>query len=238
MDLAIDIGNTRAKIAFFEGRELIKYLVSSHKHIERTIQEAKLEYDDCIISSTKDISSLDLKEEFLEMSLILDHKTPLPIKLNYNTPETLGMDRIANAVGAISEFPNTDLMIVDIGTCITYDFITKEKEFLGGNISPGFHLRIRAMNSYTDKLPLIDLSEEHTFIGTSTEEALNNGVMIGCISEVEHYCDTFLEMYEEGKIVITGGDTEIFAKALKNSIFANLFLTLRGSNEILLYNKS
>lgn len=238
MDLIIDIGNTRAKIAFFEWGEMRKFFYSSHNNIERDISDTKLEHDRCIISSTKDLMTLDLDESAFNDLVILDHNTPLPVQLDYKTPGTLGVDRIANAVGAVTEFPKKDLMVVDIGTCITYDFISREREFLGGNISPGFHLRIRAMNSYTDKLPLIDLSEEHTFIGKSTEEALNNGVMIGCIAEVEHYCSEFLERYPDGKIIITGGDTEIFAKALKNSIFADLFLTLKGLNEILLYTKS
>ena len=238
MNLIIDIGNTRAKIAFFEGREMKEFVISSHKNIEQSIAGSKMKYDHCIISSTKDLMALEIDESSFNNVMVLDHNTPLPIHLDYKTPGTLGVDRVANAVGAVSRFPDTDLLIADIGTCITYDFITKEKEFLGGNISPGFHLRLKAMNSYTDKLPLIDLSEEYTFIGKSTEEALNNGVMIGCISEVEHYCNEFLKEYPKGKIIITGGDTEIFAKALKNSIFANLFLTLIGLNEILLYNKS
>lgn len=238
MDLILDIGNTRAKIAFFEERKLVKHFYSTHDHIIRTILDAKLEYDKCIISSTKDLMALNFDEEMFNNAIVLDHKTDLPIKVEYNTPGSLGADRIANAVAAITEFPNSDILVVDAGTCITYDFINKEKELMGGNISPGFHLRIKSMNFYTDRLPLIDLKEEHSFIGKSTEEALNNGVMIGAIAEVEHYCNAFRERFPVGKIIITGGDTEIFVKALKNSIFANLFLTLEGLNEILLYNKS
>jgi len=210
MQITIDIGNTRAKVAFFNERELVDHIYVEHRHIAEKIAELKSEYSELILSSTKNFSSLNITEDLLE----------------------------ANVIGGICLYPDQNLLIIDAGTCITYDFVTENRKFLGGNISPGLHLRIKGMNSYTDKLPLIDLSEDYTFIGESTEEALNNGVWNGCIGEIEHYCDKFNAEFENAAIILTGGDTEIFGKALKNTIFANRFLTLIGLNEILLFNRT
>ncbi len=238
MQIAIDIGNTRAKIAFFNEREIREYIYVEHRYIAEKIADLKSIHKELIISSTKNFSSLNISENLLENILVLNANIPLPIEISYKTPQTLGNDRIANVIGGISLYPNQNLLIIDAGTCITYDFVNEKRQFLGGNISPGLHLRVRSMNSYTDKLPLIDLSEDYSFIGESTESALNNGVWNGCIGEIEHYCDKFKTEFTNTAIILTGGDTEIFGKALKNTIFANPFLTLIGLNEILLFNRN
>jgi len=238
MQIAIDIGNTRAKVAFFREREIHKHIYVEHRYIGEKIAELKSEYKELIISSTKNFSSLNISENLLKDILVLDTSIPLPIEISYKTPQTLGNDRIANVIGGINLYPDQNLLIIDAGTCITYDFVNEKRQFLGGNISPGLHLRIKGMNSYTDKLPLIDLSEDYSFIGENTEEALNNGVWNGCIGEIDHYCDKFKTEFTNTAIILTGGDTEIFGKALKNTIFANPFLTLIGLNEILLFNRN
>ncbi len=238
MNLTIDIGNTRAKLGLFDGGILKKQESCSHQKLKVKLEDyaEKARYV-CVCSVNQKVL-MDLDLDMFRDSLILSYDTPIPIDIKYKTPVTLGLDRIANVVGGAHLYPATDLLIIDVGTCITYDFLTSKHEFLGGNISPGMHLRLKAMNSYTDQLPMIELNEDFGFIGKSTEEALNNGVMNGCLEEVRFYCNKFTQEYKQGKIIITGGDTEFFGRALKNSIFAHPFLTLRGLNEILYYNIS
>ncbi|MEM7161464.1 MAG: type III pantothenate kinase [Bacteroidota bacterium] len=238
MQIAIDIGNTRAKFAHFEERKILENYILPHEEVRGRLTELISNHEEIIISSTKDYGNLNLDLALLDKVLVLDSKVNLPVEINYKTPQTLGNDRLANVVGAMNLYPAQNLLVIDTGTCFTYDFVTEKGLYLGGNISPGLHLRIKAMNSYTDKLPLIDLRSEFDFIGGSTDEALNNGVWNGCLGEIEHYCERFLREFENAAIIITGGDTEIFGKALKNSIFANPFLTLIGLNEILLFNRT
>ena len=238
MQVAIDIGNTRAKIGFFEGREMLNFSYLRHEEVADKLLHLKEDNIPRILSSTKNLSLIGIEDEHLNDVIVLSAQIDLPININYETPQTLGNDRIANVVAAVKLYPNQNLLIIDAGTCITYDFVDENNVFLGGNISPGLHLRLKAMNAYTDKLPLIDLKEDYDFIGKSTEEALNNGVWNGCVGEMDYYCGTFLENFNNTAIILTGGDTEIFGKALKNSIFANPFLTLTGLNEILLYNRT
>lgn len=238
MNLVIDIGNTRAKIGLFDGGILVKSEFCSYSKLLAKIDEYSERARHLIICSVNQSVLVDIDIDRFKDSIILSHETPIPVEISYESPKTLGLDRIANVVGGTQLYPSTDLLIIDVGTCITYDFINSKKEFLGGNISPGFYLRLKAMNSYTDQLPMIELNENFGFIGKTTEEALNNGVLNGCLEEVRFYCDKFSNEFKKGKILITGGDTEFFGRALKNSIFAHPFLTLKGLNEILHYNMS
>jgi type III pantothenate kinase len=166
----------------------------------------------------------------------LDHHTSLPIENHYQTPETLGKDRIAAAVGANDLFPNQNILVIDAGTAITYDLISEKNEFLGGNISPGLQMRFKALNQFTGKLPLVDYSDEFQLIGTNTEQAIRAGVENGILYEIEGTIESFNRNYENLQIVMTGGDSIFFDKKLNYSIFVHFNLTLIGLNRILEHN--
>ena len=240
MNLVIDIGNTRTKFSVFNRGEILISVpvdVFQPEHVN-VLQNEFPELHNVILSSVKNYSPL-LKEtlqnkfrHFLE----LDEKTPLPIENCYQTPDTLGKDRIAAAVGGFDLFPDTNLLIIDAGTAITYDILNEKHQFLGGNISPGIEMRYKALNFYTDKLPLVGKQKFDKLYGTTTEEAIRAGVQHGVVFEVDKAIDTFKEFYNNLKVIITGGDADFFDNKLKNSFFVNFNLTALGLNRILEYN--
>ena len=160
----------------------------------------------------------------------------VPIKNLYETPETLGCDRLAAAVGADLLYPESNILIVDFGTAITIDLVTAAGEFKGGNISPGAMTRFRALHDYTSKLPLRSLSDDTMLISTNSNQAVESGVINGIVYEIEGYITRLSQDYEDLKIIFTGGDGNFFAKRLKNTIFAIYDLVVYGLNRILEYN--
>ena len=178
--------------------------------------------------------------EYLQNSfatcLVLNSRTPVPIAIGYLTPETLGLDRIAAAVGARVLYPEMDLLIIDAGTAITYDLIEKKGIFPGGNISPGLRSRFRALNEYTQNLPLVQEADQWPFIGQTTEEAIRAGVLNGLIIEIDGMIDLLKNKYPGIQPVLTGGDAGFFERRLKNHIFVKFEITLIGLNRILEYN--
>ena len=165
--------------------------------------------------------------------VILDENTPLPIKNLYETPATLGKDRLAAAVGARAIFPGKNVLSIDAGTCITYDFLTKDGEYLGGSISPGIRMRFRAMHAFTGRLPLVEPEDFTGLIGKTTAESLLSGVINGVCEEIKGLIARYNEQYEDLTAVITGGDHEYLHNKLKINIFAVPDLVLPGLNEIL-----
>lgn len=192
-----------------------------------------------IISSVNTKAEDKLKLDQLPFPVLnLTHKTTLPINLAYQSPETLGKDRMAAVVGAYHQFSNQHLLVIDAGSCVTYDFLTERKEYLGGAISPGVQMRLRSMNDFTSKLPLISWEggERPQNIGRTTITSMLSGVVNGLIAEMNGFILNYEKQYPELKIVITGGDANFFEKELKNGIFADPNLVLKGLNEILIYN--
>ncbi len=240
MNLVIDIGNTRTKFSVFnKGEVLITVPVNEFlpSHID-VLQNEHPGLKKVILSSVKDYSS-ELKNNLLkkfDYFIELDENTPLPIENCYKTPETLGKDRIAAAVGGFDLYPNNNLLIIDAGTAITYDLVNDKKQFLGGNISPGIEMRFKALNRFTGKLPHVKQEDFNKLFGETTEEAIRAGVQNGVVFEVDKAIDTFKEFYNNLKVIITGGDAEFFDKKLKNSFFVNFNLTALGLNRILEYN--
>jgi type III pantothenate kinase len=171
-------------------------------------------------------------DQFIE----LDHTTDLPIENLYGTPESLGKDRLAAAVGANELFPNTNLLVIDAGTAITYDLVSENNQFIGGNISPGLEMRFKALNHFTGKLPLISSKDNFSTIGKNTEEAIRAGVQNGIIFEIEQNIAFFNRNYQNLQIIMTGGDSNFFDKKLNYTIFVHFNLTLIGLNRILEYN--
>jgi type III pantothenate kinase len=162
--------------------------------------------------------------------------TPLPFHNRYATPATLGKDRLAGIAGAYARFPAQNCLVIDAGTCITYDVLTAAGDFIGGNISPGIGLRFRALPVFTAGLPLVQPGEMSGTLGNSTESAIRNGVQLGALLEVEGVIARMRGEWDKLNVLLTGGDADFFAKNLKTLIFANPDLVLEGLNKILNYN--
>ena len=202
------------------------------------LKDEHIQLNQAILSSVKPVDEelIRFLSQNFQLFIELDHHTPLPIENLYETPETLGKDRIAAAVGANELFPGQNILIIDAGTAITYDVVSEKNEFLGGNISPGLQMRFKALNQFTGKLPLINYSNEFQLIGRNTEEAIRAGVQNGILYEIERTIETFNRNYENLQIVMTGGDSIFFDKKLNYSIFVHFNLTLIGLNRILEHN--
>ena len=241
MNLVLDFGNTKIKAAVFSDSDKIEETFTWGQLDLETISRIGKEYqiDSVLLCSVVDVPTET--ETFLKSNfpyyLRLDSKTKLPIRNNYSTPETLGLDRIAVAVGANKLCPNTPLLIVDMGTAITYDFVNALNEFEGGNIAPGVNMRLRAMNYYTNKLPLLEARGEERLLGNDTSSAMMAGVMRGIEFEIEGYISEIKKKNANLSVFLTGGDVFFFEKTLKSGIFVVSNLLLMGLNEILRYNK-
>jgi len=236
--LCIDIGNTRIKVAIFAQnklREVKNYEILGNSELEELL---------IINSITHSIISSVRKEDFAFTEILkqktkflaLDHYTKLPFINCYASPETLGIDRVALAAAAINLFDKEHCLIIDVGTCITYDFVNNKQEYLGGAISPGIGLRLKSMNSFTGKLPLLNFEPVEAFLGKDTKSSMLSGVFYGILSEIEGTIDLYKKEFGNINVVLSGGDSLKFEKHLKNGIFANPNLVLWGLNKILLYN--
>lgn len=233
MNLAIDAGNTFVKVGVFEADELVEHLVFPASEDLGFLNE-KYNPAHVIFSS---VSVTAAKVHFKNV-LILDSGTAVPIINAYKTPQTLGMDRLAGVIGARVLFPDLACLVIDAGTCITYDFVDTGNIYQGGSISPGISMRFKALNTFTQKLPLIEKSEGVDLIGKTTEEAIRSGVLNGAITELEGIIGRYKVLYPSFKILICGGDAAFFESKIKETIFAVPELVLIGLNRILEYNVS
>src|SRR5690554_3202320 len=239
-NMIIDIGNTRMKVALYVRNQLDGVLTFSnraHKQVTELIENTHAEY--AIISNVTNLPQ-PLTEVFNENLNIIEFEgtTPIPIKLNYRTPQTLGTDRIANAVGAYKKYPRQNVLIIDFGTCIKFDVLSAEGVYEGGAISPGVKMRFKSMNQMTGKLPYIKdwHEDEEIWPGLDTRSSMVSGVIQGIHAEILRYIDISNEHYNNLTVIATGGDFAFFDKAFKNIIFADPYLTLQSLHEILLYN--
>ena len=241
MNLIIDVGNTRVKSAVFEEDTLKEVVFFDKKRIVSELKKIskKFQITSGILSTVSSISENKLKSLHKNVSfMVLSSETKVPFTNCYQTPKTLGVDRIALVSNAVNKFKNKNVLIIDAGTCITFDFVTKDKEYLGGAISPGIIMRFKALNYFTSKLPLQEKEGLENFIGSNTNESINSGVVNGIIQEIEGVINQYRNKYTDLTIVLTGGDTNFLSKQLKSSIFANQNFLLEGLNEILIFNKS
>lgn len=237
MKLIIDIGNTNSKLALFKRKKLVKEFIGKNLIFEK-VQEFTKSF---MIRSSIISSVVEFNNEHQNIiqhydSIILSSETPLPIKLIYENPETLGTDRIAVLVASVLEFPNQDILVFDIGTCLTFDYITAEATHLGGRISPGIQMRFDALHYFTDKLPRIVNSEDMPKIGIDTKSSIISGVQQGLIAEIESIITYYKKENPKINVMITGGDSIFLQRELKSSIFVDPFLLFKGLNEILDYN--
>ena len=240
VNLTIDIGNTQVKYALFSENKIIEsgiVLIPELKFYLKLIERVKI--DRVIISNVGESISSEIIKLFSDNGLTIiefDNSTAIPFKNLYKTPLTLGKDRIAAVAGAAMHYPNENLLVIDAGTAITYDFINKNGDYLGGNISLGINMRFKALNTFTKRLPLVEPSLNFNLIGTTSEEAILNGVLNGIIKEVDGIIYDFQENYADLRVVFTGGDTYFFDAKLKSRIFAHSNLVFEGLNCILEYN--
>ncbi|MEZ5055589.1 MAG: type III pantothenate kinase [Saprospiraceae bacterium] len=238
LNLIVDIGNTRSKLALFKGSKLLKKEFVTDLSVDDLIHfTTNQNIGKAIFSNTGNLP-IAIKE-FANSAfnpIWMSHELGLPIKMDYHTPHTLGKDRIAAVTGAFEKFPGKNCLVIDAGTCITYDWLTKEGRYLGGNIAPGLTMRLRAMHEFTAALPLVEPGAVSDPIGKSTQEALKNGAVWGTFKEIEGYIDWGIEKFEDLSVVFTGGDTDFFVRNIKREIFADLDLVLTGLNKILKFN--
>lgn len=239
MNLVIDIGNTSIKAAIFDENQLVETIYQPGHSLEFLSDYLVSFPVDCAIIAS--VVELDERgREWLKNLdipiLKLDYTTPIPVINLYETPETLGYDRLAAVVGANEQFPGRDILVIDAGTAITYEFIDAQSRYHGGNISPGMQMRFKALNQYTSRLPLVEAKGRILSMGVDTETAIRSGVIKGIEHEISGYITSLKHKYPELLVFLTGGDEFSFDTNVKNIIFADSFLVLKGLNRILNYN--
>ena len=239
MNLVVDIGNTQQKASLFEHGKMIHFVKKkklNDNDFLSLVEFSKKPKIRSIISSVTSVSDQLLKN-FAIKPILFSHKTPIPISIAYKTPETLGTDRIAAAVAATNIFPNKNVLVIDAGTCITWDIITSEGSYLGGGISPGIDMRFRALHTFTAQLPLLEQQRECSFIGDGTQQSIATGVLSDVAFGMQGIVYQCQKQFPDLKIVVGGGDYKYFVEQLKSSTFALPELVLSGLNIILDYNK-
>jgi type III pantothenate kinase len=239
MNLVIDSGNTLVKAAVFSNGEIVE-LWSGKTPVQEVFRDLyrKHAFTHTIISDVSGACS-ELIPFLEEMSVVIlmTPQTPTPLMMRYGSPETLGTDRLAAAVCSADLFPGYPTLTIQAGTCITCEFTSDKKEYIGGSISPGIDMRFQALNTFTARLPLMQKEEINYLTGNNTKESLLSGVMNGCIAETDGIIDQYKNKYPDVKVIMSGGDIFFFDKQLKNRIFATANLVLKGLNLILEHNK-
>lgn len=242
MNICIDQGNSRTKVAIFrEDGHRVKSLIYKSMHsadVDKLFSLYPIE--NSIISSVATIEPavLNALSRHSKRFILFDHQTPIPIINKYETPQTLGQDRLAAAVGANCLCPNENLLIIDAGSAITYDMVTEEGEYIGGNIAPGIKMRLRALNMLTDKLPLVEVDENQLIplFGLNTNDAIAAGVIRGVRYEVKGYINALEERLPHFQTYLTGGHATFISNNLRRQVHVEKALVLIGLNRILTYN--
>ena len=240
MLLVLDVGNSYFKCAVYEDNKLVRqnqflekeafleleniftFFSKINKTVLSQVAELRFEVKKCI-------------EKHSELVLI-SHKTKLPFVNKYTTPNTLGVDRMVLAAGACIKYPNQNVLVIDAGTCVTFDIISSQNEYLGGAISPGLRMRYKALHHFTNKLPLLETQYPEDLVGNSTANAIHSGVVNGLLAEIEHVISQYFLKYSQLTIILTGGDTNFLAKRLKSTIFADANFLLESLYLLSLYS--
>lgn len=240
MNLIFDVGNTATKMALYEGNEKITSFRTRQFSCEK-LQEIFSDYSErinrAIVSTVRNTPEyiIDMATLGIPYVHVLSHHTKLPFKNEYETPETLGSDRIAAVAGAFHMYPGRNVLIIDAGTTVTYDYLAG-KSYLGGNISPGLSMRFKALHKFTGKLPLGSTLEKYSSPGKNTLEAITAGVIDGLICEINEYIRMFEEKNIDSMVVFTGGDSGYLKDRISHKINYQPDLVLTGLNYILEYN--
>jgi type III pantothenate kinase len=237
MNLIVDIGNSYSKFYVFENDVLVdEFKFVNDEIILEKIFEKHQFIKNAIVSSVTNFEIIEKIKQKVQNVIEFNHETKIPIKNTYETPKTLGLDRIAAVVGAWHLFQNQNVMIIDAGTAVTYEFLDSENNYLGGNISPGLLTRFKSLNTFTKKLPLVSPKDEFQIIGKTTENAILAGVQQGLIFEMNSYIEHFEKSVSNLNVILTGGDCFFFDKKLKKTIFVVPNLIALGLNQILKLN--
>ena len=240
MNLVVDVGNTRTKYAFFDGLRLVETGYDIAGVFEKIGQwKEQGEAIGVLLSGSGKIDEgiRLLLKELAEFWIEAGPHLPLPVKIGYSTPETLGFDRIAICAGGITLFPGKPLLVIDSGTAITFNYVSGEGVFLGGNISPGQEMRFRGLHQFTAKLPYVLPEMNYGGMGRTTEEAVRNGVMNGILFEVEKYIECFYQEEGTGQVLVTGGNGYFLKSRLNDTVVFSESLGFVGLNVILEHNK-
>lgn len=239
MLLAIDVGNTRIKYAVFEHYTVLESAFFVNEALQQEIEkilQTHPKIGDLVVASVGSVgkAALSVFEKNLRIHFI-SHESKFPFDNLYATPTTLGIDRMVLATGAVLQFPKQNRLVIDAGTCITYDFINADDQYLGGAISPGIRLRYEALHNFTAKLPLLEKTAPQDFIGNSTTESIHSGVINGIAREIDGCIAQYRERHPNFIIILTGGDADFLAKSLKNTIFAHSNFLLESLNQTFQY---
>lgn len=237
MLLAIDIGNTRSKAAVFEDGTFLERFVFPENELEKNILhilEKHPQITDLVVSSVGNEGvNFTLPARITVHSI--NSSWDFPFVNLYETPQTLGIDRMVLASGAVLQFPGQNRLVIDAGTCITYDFIDENNHYHGGAISPGLRLRYESLHNYTAKLPLLSLEMPEGLTGRSTAASIHSGVVNGVLQEIDGIIDVYKKCNPNFIIILTGGDAVFLAERLKNTIFANSNFLLESLNQTFQY---
>lgn len=227
--LTIDAGNTAVKVGVFSRNELIQVIRFKSDQFKELINFILSKEPIAVAVSTVIDQNFisQLKNQVGNLHLI-SSSSLLPINLQYLTPDTLGLDRICNAVAISKMNPEKKSVSIDIGTCVKFDFVNDDNAYLGGSISPGIDLRYKSLNDYTANLPLLTFRSSIQLIGKSTNESIHSGVMNGVKAEIENMISAYENEYGSLTFFVTGGDSQYFDFAGKNNIFVDENLTLKG----------
>lgn len=236
MNLVVDSGNSAAKVGIFDHENLMeKHTFYNDEELKEFLQGSSVEH--IIVASVKtDPEKIIGYSKHNGLSMTLNYRLPLPIRNHYGTPQTLGVDRLAAVCGAQHLFNHENCLVIDAGTCITYDLIDKTGNYYGGAISPGLNMRFQALHTFTARLPLVSATADVKLIGNSTESCILSGVINGVIAEMDGIIEQYSAKFEDLQVILCGGDALFFEKKLKASIFASPELVLVGLNSILIYN--
>ncbi len=240
MNLVVDIGNNYFKLGIFENSNLIYTFSDKNSEINNEIEIVLTKYKNVSYAIISNVSSLSVFEVFKKFEinvLKLDSTLVLPFILNYKTPETLGNDRLALAAAASTLYPHSNKLIIDVGTCITIDFVDYDNNFFGGSISPGLEMRYKSLNNYTANLPLLKIGDDYNFPGDSTNSSIHAGIIGGVCNEIMGFITKIDSKHDNIEVILTGGNAKFLSKRLKITIFANQNFILEGLNCILNLNK-
>ena len=240
MLLAIDIGNTRIKAAVFEQNTRLETFTFPIEEIQKKVDfivKANQKITDLVVSSVRNTENSVFSTIGSHIKIyFINNESHFPFENRYETPDSLGIDRMVLAAGAVLRFPKQNRLVIDAGTCVTYDFIDEENNYLGGAISPGIRLRYESLHNYTAKLPLLSVSIPDKTIGSSTQGSIHSGVVNGLTNEIDGFIEFYRERFANIIIILSGGDAEFLAKRLKNTIFANSNFLLESLNQTFQYN--
>jgi type III pantothenate kinase len=235
MLLAVDIGNTRIKAAVFKHDTILGSFVFDKSELEIYLSKISQTYPDCRDWVVASVGGIE-KEVFLTFASranihFVSHQDAFPFENRYATPQTLGIDRMVLAAGAVWQYPGQNRLVIDAGTCVTYDFIDADNKYWGGAISPGLRLRYESLHRFTARLPLLGKEAPQDFIGNTTNQSIHSGVVQGLAHEIDGFIGQYRERYPKFIIILTGGDAEFLANRLKNTIFANSIFLLESLNQ-------